>query len=472
MQAYKEFENSITLQKKPIKDIRFIIFRYDFADHTLTIKQSVFIRNRVKLVTISTKKNVNIYAQGYPELTNFFKDRVAKTSLEANEEHKHLLINWGHGAGLGFVKEDIGQKLAVLLEGKLNDAVARQRFANGIWRLNQLTSSLSLHGNLISTLQNELINKYLPSNLTGNKKNVLITEIKKLFRVISATEFAGILETGLAQDVSVCIGQGTLLPGRKIQVMLCLTCYTNMIETTYPLKDIVNVYIAPQTEIPFYGYNYEELFNLLHLTPGVDEETICKNLTHFYLPKFLKPAIRSQVQGSMIHGINYREEVSFSAVYLVYCERIARKIGSFREFIEKEKSVNPARLSKALKKARSKCLTVALGGAKDVGIIDYENFMVEVLQCYEPRQDLKFTGFFSRDQLISTYSPAKFCRTSYKYPHAIFVSMSPGVFSIFLPDPRISSIEELLLELYFSPWSAPMKEFLTLSKWDTIIKMF
>jgi hypothetical protein len=476
-QAYQEFEDSIKSQERPSKDISFIIFFYNSTKKSVIIKKSELIRGKLKLVESKPQNNVDIYEPEYKILRKFFSTKVAKTRIDQDEEHKHLLITWGHGAGLAFFKEEIKKELESMLvvhDFKEMDPEMPERLAGEIITTNQLTANLSLDNmSLSDALQTRIINKYLPTHLALKDRTGLVQKIKKLFRVISAGSLAEIINDSLRKDKSTCIarqGQIPLPSTCKIQILLCLTCYVNMVETGYALKDVVNVYIAPQTEIPFYGYNYKELFKLLRQEPGVDEVRICKTLTHLYLAKFLEPAISAQTVGSLIHGINYKEEVSFAGIYLAYFERLAVRIGDFTNFVTIENSRNPRRLSLMFSKSRRKCLPVTIGGARDTGIIDYENFIAEFLECFEPTSDERFALFFCSEYLISGYFSTRFCRSTYNFSDGIFTSVSPGSFSIFLPDPHISAVEGELLSLYNT--SVAIRNFLTVSKWDTIIRHF
>ena len=251
--------------------------------------------------------------------------------------------------------------------------------------------------------------------------------------------------------------------------MLCLTCYVNMIETAFALMDVINVYIAPQTEIPFYGYHYKELFKLINNKPAAHEREIAKNITHHYLSKFMDESIVNDVKGdSTLFELDYKRSVSFSAVYIKEYGEIAGKVRDFKNFVQAE-TVKGPEMKEILSSARMSCFSTGRGGKLDTGIIDYENFITEVLLRLESRWDVSFLDFFSDVQIISDYSPGNLSRSRSTSP-GMLISQSPGSYSIFLPDIPIQDIESQLMSLYRAIGKYP-RSFQSLSNWDFVIDL-
>ena len=476
--AYDEFEGSIKKATTLNKDINFVIFFYDSNSEKAEVRKTV-ITDGILEWKIIPLGFVDIYEPSHKVLITFFSEHVSRDKIEADEEHKHFLITWGHGAGLGFMKQEIERKISEIQGREMltrDTEVAHSIGWEDIYTINLLRSSLNLPrvsdgtrsegGNDLNSMNiNEIFNEEKSQ-----------TDVAKLFRIISSGDLAKIIRGGLVNDKSIvrAVKSGVETgPLAKIQVMLCLTCYVNMVETAYALKDVVNVYIAPQTEINFAGYNYNELFYLLGNHPEADEIQISENITHYYLTKYLDEKIRKQAKGSVIFEIDYKSDVSFSAVYLSFYDRIAKKIRQFRDFIEAQitsgTNINGKGVDEVLRLARDKCLTLAGQGTRDVGIIDLENYITEILSNFRGSALNNFRRFYSFDQIISDYCPGSLCRSLYTAFNK-FQSRSPGSYSVFLPNNPISPVEAELIGLFKQMETIP-GSFAEVSGWSKIINI-
>jgi hypothetical protein len=478
--GYIEFEESIRSLQNPNKDIRFVIFLYNTNSEVAEVRISVIRDGRIHFEKKPLGK-VDIYEETHDELKRFFKEFVARKELEADEEHKHIVLTWGHGAGLGFMKKEIKEKLQKLQAANLGDEKDDKQgeinnLGENIYAFNTLSAHLSFdrRNDFHQGLKERLLNKGSVLSTLAEKEDKR-TELEKLFRVITAFEFAGILNDGLENDKSTVSVDGSDKPipaGIKVQVMICLTCYVNMIETAFSFKNIVNVYVAPQTEISFYGYNYKELFKLLCDSPQVNERDISVNITHNYLNKYLDPLIKKDILGRSLFSIDYKNGVAFSAIYLKYCDSIAAKVRKFKEFIFKKAQLQIVNkgltVEQILINARRKCLSLSKMGASDIGIIDYQNYITEVLGYFDRVHRDEFERFFSFDFVISDYCPGSMCRSQYIIGAHDFISLSPGSFSIFLPDKPVSDIEKELSLIYIRMSKEP-GNFLSSSEWDFFI---
>src|SRR5436190_15806689 len=116
-------------------------------------------------------------------------------------------------------------------------------------------------------------------------------------------------------------------------------------------------------------------------------------------------------QRGKIGDIYPRTEVSFASVRLQQLKVVAQRIRNFVDFVQartgdvqnKEKNS----FLNALVKARLRCEDVSLRGGQEIGIIDYENYLQEVLSLLIDvlsNDDLRIIeGLFSGDQIISEY---------------------------------------------------------------------
>jgi hypothetical protein len=246
-----------------------------------------------------------------------------------------------------------------------------------------------------------------------------------------------------------------------------------MIETGFELKDIINVYIAPQTTIPFFGYHYRRLFELLSKKPSSDEKTIVINITNYYLSKYIESPVAEKVQDLFKIGeIHYKLDVSFSGTRLSQYDRIAGNINRFKQCVlmhlendDRVAECPDKTITDLLKIARNKCIS----SIEVMGVIDYNHFVRSFFQLFNNPEDDNPENFNCENQIISDYFPGYLALSKYNINNEIYQTASPGAFSIFFPQKKSSSstLEEQLLKLYFSNKGPNL--FLSISEWDTIL---
>jgi hypothetical protein len=473
--AYNELEESITCINRANKDIEFTIYLYDVKDKRAYIKKSAIVKEHYVLNLVHFEDIEDFYVPGYPHLVNFFKDHVAKTNINPDqEEHKHLLLIWGHAAGLGFLKQQIEKDS----EKPLNESLMLTSKSD----LKGLASQVELQNFVRShILMPDKLLPQVPSLLnkiagTGNKLHMLSSAFmltnQENFKVISAIELNAILRDGLAADKSTCTvdpAVGTPIPTCRIQIMLCLSCYVNMAETAYSLREMVNVYVAPTTQISHFGYNYYKLFKLLAREPKASEKELAVNITDYYLAKYRTKGINRLIKDDRIFGINYKDAVCFSASYLHLYDGpdgVLARIKKFKNDILSLPEVH-GNIPTILRHARRKCRPTSYYGRDEIGIIDYHNFITEVFSSLKGlRASFPFHSYYPQKQIISRYYPGLLCDSRYDTVINKFVSQSAGSFSIFLPSTG-SSIENNLRTLYLS--SVNGNDFLQKTEWDQII---
>ncbi len=60
-------------------------------------------------------------------------------------------------------------------------------------------------------------------------------------------------------------------------------CVMSMVEVGYEMKDVTDIFIASEMNIPFVGWPYEAIMSYLSQNPGVDPVTFSKELTRLYV---------------------------------------------------------------------------------------------------------------------------------------------------------------------------------------------
>ena len=469
-EAYAEFEDSIMSVKNANKDIKFVIYNYDVSTETVFIRQSKVSQRKYQLETVR-EDHMNIdhfYRPPYEHLTDFFDEFVAKKQKNPDEEHKHFLIIWGHATGLGFLRQSVESHIQQsFAEGGEHLEVSEiEKIADKVHAFNKVKTRLSFTSGEIpfESFRPDLPNTIKELKISNEQK----TAIEKVTRLITPTSLAEILEKGLSKDnLSVTNGKGKA-GNQKIQFFLCLSCYVNMVETGYALKNLVNVYVAPQTHVSFFGYNYAQLFKLLSKHPESDDETIATNISHNYLRKYLTLKPTESIDNFMIYNVDYKDDVSFSAIYLSKFDEIPQLILNFRDIV-----FQVPKFREHLQNARRRCLPLSKTGFTEIAIIDYHNYVSEVFQLiFESGSN---PGLFRNSTVINSCYLHEFAITNYnpgilsqsKFEEHTFRSQSPGSFSIFLPNPRPVQLEEDFLDMYLNQ----KNEFLQKSEWDCIIRL-
>ena len=182
--AYKEFEDSIQAVHNASENLRFSIFFYDSWNKKAVIKESEIMNGSFRLKEVANLGEVNIYEEDHTELKRFFAEHVAKKAREENEEHKHMLITWGHGAGLGFMKEEIKKQLSMILKmDKSDEEKAAKETAAAIRLMNDLALDIKAPGYI--DVMESLVDKILLYDKSLDLKEEKREKILSLFKIIS-----------------------------------------------------------------------------------------------------------------------------------------------------------------------------------------------------------------------------------------------------------------------------------------------
>jgi hypothetical protein len=459
-EAYEEFERSITTLKSINKDIGFSIYLYDVKDLTAYTKKSKIFGGKYHLELTGSERINNFYGNNFQHIIDFLAGNVAKKKLKKKETHRHFLITWGHGTGIGFfAQKDKSELRKLFTDNKLDSKKDEDNLLYAIQKIRFLRTQLSLNDdqiNIRKLLQNEsLFDKRLSDEGLIDGFTAYVKD--NIRKCVSAIELGDIIKEGLKDDVSA--GDGP-----QVDFLLCLTCYTQMIETGFALKDVVKIMVAPETTISHFGYNYKKLFRLLTRKPAATETQVANCLVNTYLAKYESEYMSSKIKrGEFINGIEYRRLVSFNVIRLRQYEEVARAIAAFVQFILSPANTvticecNNIPAIDALRKARLRCLETSYPEilTDGNGVVDFNNLFMRFCEFYPVSEFENINGQYS--DIRKTYDePGELILAQY-YPayysgireEERIMSLNAGFFGIFLPktngaEARESGIYEIL----------------------------
>lgn len=445
--AYYEFEASITSIKSPNEDVRFAIFLYDVKTLTGYIKTSVIKGGKYFLKSEPPMTQLDFYGNNYQHLIDFFKNFVSPKKVVTNEIHKHFFITWGHGTGIGFFSQDERNKVQSYFSKSDNPQLLTQKYFSLVQSLRFLRSQLSLG---IEEMKYDQIfndNDFFPRNINlyDIDKDRFIADMRSFtLRCVTATQLAKIIQEGLVNDA--------INEGQKPQLdyMMCLTCYSQMIETGIVLNEVVKVMIAPETTISHFGYNYRKLFKRICKKPNSTDKEIANNIVNNYLVKYEDKIIRTEIdEEDKIGEIPYRKLVSFSAIRLKQYDIIVDKIKKLIEhiLISNMKLMippcNSSSLVQAMRIARNRCLPITHLVKADVGVIDFNSLLMEYFRLFDKTQ---FSGVISDlfDELIGSYDEVNEFIIAAYFPASLahkpevgsIKTLWAGLFGVFLPEKK------------------------------------
>lgn len=441
--AYDDLLNSIKIL--PLNNhLKYIIFKYESENDN---KSSAYLILKTgpkinELQPFFENKNLDFYDT--KTLTNFFQEYVLPISLS----DKHILITWGHGAGLGFFSLKVA-------ENKFRNWV--DKFDSNLkFPLKQIKTLAFFQANLSLAIPHKptAINKILDTQhldfeIAGNDFFI---------KLISAQQLAEILNKSFGK--------------KKIEVMLCINCYMQMLETGYTLKDQVECFIAPQTTMNISGINYEKLFAMLTYNPCSTNADIAENIFVNIYDKYEgEYAIRNQ---NAIAGFDI-DVVSFSANNLNMYTDILININWLSDFYIKNFKIvfDDYSLETFIKTARWYCESFGEDG--DYAIVDLTNFLEKffftVFKKLPPHIYTLFDEYKKLQQktIIKFMPPKK--NLAILNPDTLD-SMNPQFLSIFFPNKLDFPKLKFLLNTYYSTDSPKLSNFQMNSLWDDFIRIF
>lgn len=308
---YKEFIGFIEKQQ-PNPAVRYVVLEYR---NTIAAGQVIKINKLVKATNADTftssdldNNQHDLYAPA--TLVDFFNNHVLD-----EESDSHMLITWGHGAGLGFFAEKITNPIRAMALETIAGSADVDDFID--YSLSELMLRANGYARLIKEpLENNLQSFAKRNNLFGVEaqrsaflESSTVSELFR-YRLIPIHEFAAILrQTFGVKQV-------------KLDIMFTLNCYLQMFETGFTLKDHVNILVSPVTVIPFKGIDYDHLFKTFNEAPDTGAEVIARDIVLRYPGVHAgDPAFNS-------------ERYKLSANKLSHYEVIQKRIDLFCSFYE------------------------------------------------------------------------------------------------------------------------------------------
>lgn len=429
---YLELEASIIKQKSN-KNIRYFIFVYDQNTREATIKVLTY-KDKRKFRTIEMG-SIAFYS-GKP-LEDFFSTYVARKKTRRLELHRHLLLLWGHGCGMGLFsheppKENLPKGLKEFVD-TIEEFTEKLRFIKTHYSIND--SKFDYHS-FLKPVYMDYSKQYQVEELDMNK---WISYTKSKIELIAPEKLKTIIQNGLKEQISI---------------ILTMNCYMQTFETGFALKDVSEMLIGPQTGIPFYGYNYKRLFKLLHASPETSIKEIAQNIIYNYPLKYLEAPIKAEIDAEGKYKDFPVFNVSICATFLNKYADILTLINDdwaqhflihYQEHTSFENQVRAARR------------LCHYFGTKNMGIIDFKHFIDELIKQLEEEEYKDFKEKYLRlFELQKATLAAIYSSPTLFSPDPVFrdefPSESPQFFSIFFPSNRgdefylIFFIEQFYLE--------------------------
>ncbi|OQP58269.1 hypothetical protein A3860_08090 [Niastella vici] len=248
-----EYDELILAVKKQIRisgdKLKFIVFTYFTNDNpgSKGVCSVVEYYNGMPAITEpALQEPCDLYD---PEtLKGFFRDRVKPVKATW-----HTLILWGHGAGLGYFPD-------------ISNSIAQQNLFSEIFDPEPVTDPEKCRQAIGLQQAIEMIH-YLQANLSleADFSQALSKPVRFAEKVFA------VKETAILKDLLKVISGKQLnealsgLGEQKTEIVIASTCYCQVFEIGYYLKDSVSVLVAAETSIPISGFNYTSFFNKLRL---------------------------------------------------------------------------------------------------------------------------------------------------------------------------------------------------------------
>ena len=274
--------------------------------------------------------------------------------------------------------------------------------------------------------------------------------------------------------------------GKKTDILIASSCYCQLFETGYYLREQVSILVAAQTSIPISGFNYTSFFNKLRLLekPVLDneleKESYIKKLADNVVNKFHKKYTSTYLRH--LHALDddlvyEKDKIALSANDLSQYERIAELLNELGDILLNFHTIQNPDYSSAVGNARRTCLDMDFPDPGK-GIIDL-TLLVECLQNFfvqladhridaildtlkEIRKECK-VAFLTSDVLSAPpVPPVAGCGECMQKPQFLAVFF-PGIgktkeqsalYRLFLKDP--AGVDTIKISL---PWNQFIREF-------------
>ncbi len=423
--------------------LRYVIFRYDQDNRNITFWEA------------NTKQELQ------PQIKNVLAEFFAGEILSVPSDY-HMLITWGHGAGLGFFHYDrsAGTKtrnnsLFGITDDKEKDDYKKNKRKINIKNVHHsiLLSNLSTKFGSKNRDEFRKTNSFHPDN---------IKEFNFSTDILLAEDFADILEETFGNPNLTKNGT------EKVNVFIANNCWMNMFEVGWALREHVDVYAAPQTVVPFAGFNYHKLFKSL---PTIDYSgtkaptapwVIARNITDNFLLKYTDTDIDEKYfkktygkyknfgdQFSQEKADSDVRQMAISVNHLECYNEINNLINELCRHLIRKLNTQDRYFLQRIDTARSYCGDFTQEG---VSFIDFTNFFCELIKGFQTNEadelkELYRKFFFLKENAqLSILNPGEL----FRFMPTDFYSQSPQMFSIFFPSRTArSDTTKQFLYLYF-----------------------
>lgn len=259
----------------------------------------------------------------------------------------------------------------------------------------------------------------------------------RTFRMITGEQLASIFEQSIG----------------KANVLIAVNCYTQMLETGFSLKNTVDLFIAPQTTMTYYGVHYAKLFDLLENNPCVGLQAVADNVINNFLLKYSEEPFRST------ELTRYADEqnpnlVCLSANYLSEYDALIDCVNELTDYLMQGFESGKEWLLDAAIRARRSCAD--LTPSRSFGFIDLSFFLEQLLKEAGPEpllQEIHQRFGLIRNRCVAALHkpPGPPDHYAVSMRRSVRSTSSPLFLSIFFPAFAISADQMAIREIYYSP---------------------
>ncbi|MEP6844774.1 MAG: clostripain-related cysteine peptidase [Panacibacter sp.] len=403
------------VRNAPVKpSVRYIIFRFDQKTKRSVIQTTTGDSLTGKTAEILIDSNDSLY--NLQTLANFFNLYVLSEAGEEIQSKRHMVITWGHGAGIGlFYDTEINNTVDLGLEGLTE-------FSNN--NTKPLDDTHSPHLITVPGFRTALLKSF------GKKK-------------------------------------------AKIDLLLCMNCYMQNFETGYALRDLVTVLITSEKMLPFAGFNYASLFNLLSkkdLTQDLDK--IYDEVLNGFEKKYAETS--TQTDYSIYKQVFKTIPLSLSVNKLIYYDSVFKIVNKLAGLFTKniEVKINNKRLSDLLILVRLTCKDVSPGN--NTGFIDFVCFIEKIIE--EIKTEDRVHPLLKKLEIQYHYLIEISKDSVYKILNdprlTIDPNNTPRFFSIFFPNSDDAAISNEIRTIYNTTHGNDARYFKRIKPWVEFINVY
>ena len=465
---YADLEYSI-LSHASFKDIKYNLFYYEQRSSIVTIKE-VQYNSRFKAQVFYEKEQPSVADIYKPEtLVNFLKAVFLPDTDEI--EYRYMTILWGHGVALGYLSQSTDDPddpnhfdfFSMVRSPELVSLPVDKRK-----EYNQKLGSYSfVRAHLpLPTAPTDFVQKLFAQDAAVPLPPAAVDGVNKALELITARQLNAIF-------------QQSLPTGKKIDVLIANSCYTQLFETGYALRDTVQLMIAPETTISFAGFNYPALFTLIGEKPESTLQAIAENVRDKFWARYQNKAFLSvfKVQRPVDHLA--LPDVSFSANLLEPYQDLLDEV--INPLAEKFIGLLHGDKGSQIGNVRDRCADVSwqpVFGMPAYGVVDLTHFLTEFVKARQKAGDTQWDVFLEKLTVLRKRICAAWLQARDKrlYTPGRKTS-SPNFLAIFFPSDGSTNTSGALFTEYLATDSPLVNEQLFgwikfISEYHTTISIF